>query len=449
MQQMLQPGQTVQTQSGTPCQVDRLLGAGGQGEVYRVNWSGGNFALKWYYCNPSDAQQVKSLQDQRKSLEKLLGPAPSDAFLWPLDIACLPGTHNFGYLMRLREPRFRDLEDLIYNRVKPMPDFRTLATIGLALADNFHKLHCKGLCYRDISFGNAFIDPKTGDVAICDNDNVTEDKSPVCAVLGTQGFMAPEVYCGKLPSERTDLHSLAVLLFRIFLSSHPLKGKRLLNLQLLDEEATQELLGTKPLFIFDPSDRSNEAVDDPEAGKTAKKYWNIYPQFLKEAFTRAFTKGLHDPDNGRLVEDEWRRILSRLRDAIFYCACGIENFYDLDAMRASGGKAGVCWSCKKQLRFPYRVRIDDTVVMLSHVGKLYPHHLDNARSKSYDFTRAVAEVVRHPTDPNIWGLKNCTTEKWVVTVPDGSLSTIEPGRSVILQPNVKVNFGKVEGEIRY
>ena len=443
---MLQPGQTVQTQSGTPCQVDRLLGAGGQGEVYRVNWSGGNFALKWYYCDPTNAKQIRGLEEQRRSLEKLIGPAPSDAFLWPLDIACLPSVQNFGYLMRLREPRFKDLEDLVYGRV--MPDFRTLVTVGLALADNFHKLHCKGLCYRDISFGNAFFDPKTGDVAICDNDNVTEDKCPVCAVWGTPGFMAPEVYCGKLPSKRTDLHSLAVLLFHIFLLSHPLKGKRLLNLQLLDDDALRELLGTNPLFIFDPSDKSNEAVNEPEAGKTAKKYWPIYPQFLRDTFNRAFTEGLHDPENGRVVEGIWRERLSQLRDAIFYCACGKENFYDFEAMKASGGKAGECWSCHKQLRFPYRIRIGDAVVMLSHVGKLYPHHLDKARSKNYDFTRAVAEVVRHPTDPNIWGLKNCTTENWVATI-EGTNSLIVPGKSVVLQPNVKVNFGKVEGEIRY
>jgi hypothetical protein len=87
--------------------------------------------------------------------------------------------------------------------------------------------------------------------------------------------------------------------------------------------------------------------------------------------------------------------------------------------------------------------------MLSHVGKLYPHHVDNARSKNYDFTRAVAEVVRHPTDPNVWGLKNCTSENWIATTPDGSLNEIQPGKSVVFQPKVKVNFGKVEGDVNY
>jgi hypothetical protein len=86
-------------------------------------------------------------------------------------------------------------------------------------------------------------------------------------------------------------------------------------------------------------------------------------------------------------------------------------------------------------------------VMLPHDGRLYPHHLDPA--KDFDFAGASAEVGTHPADPNVWGLKNCTGEKWGATMPDGSVKDIEPGRSVRLADKTKVNFGKVEGEIRY
>jgi serine/threonine protein kinase len=455
MSELLKSGQVVQSQSGQPCRVEKLLGSGGQGEVYKVNWAGGPYALKWYYPETATAEQ-------RAILEKLLGGGqykqPSEAFLWPLDIACNPGVSGFGYIMRLREPRFKSLLDLMTNRIDPT--FRTLATAGLELADSFYLLHMQGLCYRDISFGNAFFDAQSGEVLICDNDNVAENRSGKGGILGTPDFMAPEIVRGAAPPSReTDRFSLAVLLFYIFFISHPLKGRKILSIRSWDSPAREKVFGTEPIFIFDPNDKSNEAVDkseDPlmEAGHWARVYWKIFPQFFRDAFTKAFTEGIRDPEQGRVQEGEWREVLSSLRDSIYYCpACskiGTENFYDAAAVKASGGKPGTCWSCKRELRLPFRIRIGNSVVMLTHEGKLYKHHLDNARAKDYDFTKPAAEVVRHPTDPNIWGLKNCTTEKWVATMPDGkTVKDVEPGRSVPLATNTKVNFGKVEGEIHY
>ena len=277
------------------------------------------------------------------------------------------------------------------------PRFRELVTVGLGLADSFFKLHAKGLCYRDISFGNAFFDPKTGEILICDNDNVTENRSPRVSVLGTPDFMAPEIVRGEaLPSRQTDLFSLAVLLFYIFHIQHPLVGKKILAIRSWDLAARTKLLGNEPVFIFDPQDKSNEAVDrsvDPlgEAGANALVYWTIFPKFLRDTFTQSFTTGLRDAEHGRITEGEWRRVLSQLRDSIFYCGpCNSENFYDPDAIKATGGKPGNCWKCGKELRLPFRIRIEKSIIMLPHDGKLFPHHL--GLSKDYVFSKAASEV---------------------------------------------------------
>ena len=256
MNELLKTGQVVQTEiSGQPCMVEKFLGGGGQGEVYQAQWAGGSFALKWYYPQTATTDQREALNNLVKDQQ-----SPSEAFLWPLDMAFAPGVPGFGYIMRLREPRFKGLLDLMNNRIDPK--FRVLVTVGLGLADSFFKLHAKGLCYRDISFGNAFFDPESGEVAICDNDNVTTNRSPKVSVLGTPEFMAPEIVRREaLPSRQTDWYSLSVLLFFIFHIHHPLKGKRVLSIHCWDLPSQEKILGTEPLFIFDPDDPSNRAVD--------------------------------------------------------------------------------------------------------------------------------------------------------------------------------------------
>ena len=204
--------------------------------------------------------------------------------------------------MALREPRFKGMVDLVTRRVEP--SLLTLATIGFELAHSYLQLHAKGLCYRDISFGNVFFDADTGEVRICDNDNVDIDGQPG-AIGGTARFMAPELVRGEAaPSTQTDLFSLAVLLFYLLMNHHPLEGAKEAAIRCFDLPAMTKLYGTEPLFIFDPYDGSNRPM--PGFHDNALAFWPIYPEFLHKLFTRAFTDGLRDPANGRVRESEWR-----------------------------------------------------------------------------------------------------------------------------------------------
>jgi DNA-binding helix-hairpin-helix protein with protein kinase domain len=438
MNQLLTPGQTVQTEaSGLPCVVEEFLGGGGQGEVYRAALAGRAVALKWYLPAAATAEQRVALELLAKK-----GP-PTDCFLWPLELASAPGVPGFGYVMPLREPRYRGIVDLMKRRVEPA--FRALATAGLDLADSYLQLHARGFCYRDISFGNVFFDPDTGEVLICDNDNVAVDGSAASGVLGTPRFMAPEVVRGEaLPSTQTDLYSLAVLLFYLLMVHHPLEGAKEAAIRCLDLPAMTRLYGTEPVFIFDPQDGSNRPVSG--CHDNALAFWPIYPRFIRDLFTRAFTDGIRDPQNGRVRESEWRAAMVRLRDSLLYCAgCGAENFYDPDRLRMPGSQPAACWACGGLLQLPPRIRVGRSVVVLNHDTRLFPHHVDDQRL--YDFSRPVAAVSRHPQDPALWGLQNVSAEKWVISAADG-VKDVAPGRNVTLAPGVRINFGRVEGEVR-
>ncbi|RIK44867.1 MAG: serine/threonine protein kinase, partial [Chloroflexi bacterium] len=95
--------------------VEQFLGGGGQGEVYRVTLQDQPLALKWFF--PHYLRQDNRL---RERLERAIQTgAPSDRFLWPMELVNAPGTAGIGYLMALREPRFKGMADLVTRRVEP------------------------------------------------------------------------------------------------------------------------------------------------------------------------------------------------------------------------------------------------------------------------------------------------------------------------------------------
>ena len=414
--------------SGRECVVGRMLGEGGEGQVYETTLAGdpSSYALKWYH--PEQATDAR-----RQALGRLIdiGP-PDDRFLWPLELAYRPGTAEFGYLMLLRPSRFHGLGEYLARRVTA--EFRELALAAIQLAHGFLQLHAKGLCYRDISYGNAFFDPDSGDVLICDNDNVGID-GEATLVMGTPYFMAPEIVRREaMPSANTDRFSLAVLLFYLFMLDHPLLGQAE-----SDEPALVDLFGVKPTFIFDPDDPSNRPVEGVH--RNALFFWPLYPTYLRALFTRSFTAGLADPVNGRVRESEWRRAFARLYDSVVPCkSCGTQNFLD-----HARDDAWTCCNleCGRPVPAPPRLLVGQHEVALAGGTRLYPHHLGG---RLYDFSDPIAVVVEHETY-DLTGLTNTSQRTWSVVSPDGRTATVGPLATVSIAPDLQIDFGTGQGVI--
>ncbi|MFC7480492.1 hypothetical protein ACFQX7_11170 [Luedemannella flava] len=208
--------------TGEPLEVGERVGEGAQGVVHRaVLGSGTSLALKWYRRTTDSPAQRSAIKDLTSR------PCPHPTFLWPIDTVTSPTIGGFGYVMPWMDKRFTTFAQVV-NDPQPL-GLQTKARIGRKLAEAFGALHAAGLCYRDINFGNLWVDPLRGDIAILDNDNVGIDDGHV-AVWGVLRFMAPEVIRReKKPSTTTDLHSLAVLLFYLLMHGHPLDGRRVEN----------------------------------------------------------------------------------------------------------------------------------------------------------------------------------------------------------------------------
>ncbi len=432
---MLTVGQQITLDvSGRTARVERLIGEGGQGTVYEASIEGepSNLALKWYFPHTGTS-------GQRSSIEGLIRRgSPSQRFLWPTELVELPGEAAFGYLMPLRPEGHETLSSLLKGRIDAHVSVRT--TLCRDLARSFLNLHSQGLCYRDISFGNIFLDPVSGLPLICDNDNVAIDDGSPSPVLGTRKFMAPEIVRGEAqPSTVTDLWSLAVLLFYILVVGHPLLGRRERDYPCWDEQAELAMFGHDPVFLFDPDSDVNRP--DPLHDRGVFINWQKLPLYIRELFTRAFTDGIADPLAGRVAESVWQRAMARLEDSIVVCQrCGADLFYDPDDAELA------CWSCRAPTPRPMRLLFPDgRWVAVSDRTRIWDHHV--ARLPNYEFQQPVAEVTEHPGRQGVWGLRNVSDQPWHAKPPEGNVVEVEPHRTFALIPGSVFRFGETRAEL--
>ena len=405
-----------------PLQILRGLGGGTQGQVYAVAVDGEALALKWYLpaCIARDPGLAGRL---RQSIG--LG-APNNDFLWPLALLEPSAASRtlirhpeagFGYLMALRPPGF--LGAHLHAGGELEISLQNVLRACFFLADGFHQLHLKGLCYKDISLGNLFLEPASGRILICDNDNVDIDGRDPGSVLGTPGFMAPEVLLRRArPSAGSDLFSLAVLIFRLLTRHDPFRGRRELAIRCLDEPARRRLYGEEPLFIFDPDDERNRP--DPEEHAAALITWPIYPPALQALFLQTFGPGLHQPQR-RALTGQWTQALARCLDQRQLCPhCGQETF-------PAPEQPGRCWSCGGALPRPLQLQAPNGRLSASAGNCLYRHHLDPLAA--IDLHQPLARLDAHPSDPSLLGLKNLSQEAWMADLSDGRTMVLEPGRT--------------------
>lgn len=430
----LSSGQKVTTVNGATIIIDRPLGEGTQGIVYRAEVNGEPYALKWYY-------PAFSTQEQQRMLEMLIRKGtPNEYFLWPLDLVT---DNGLGYLMPLRPSEYKSLTDLVGGKLNPT--FFNLVTGCFELVNNFMALHSGGYSYGDISFGNIFLNENTGEILICDNDNVSVNKDYLGSVLGTPKFMAPEIVRGQaVPSTDTDQFSLSVLLFCLLFRDHPFDGQLELDIHCMDEPAMRKLYGN-PVYIFSSSDSSNRPV--PGIHDSALVYYPIYPVKIKQLFEKAFTEGL-DPLN-RIQETQWKQEFIALRDSIVLCShCGKENFYDVYKIKHQEKLS--CWCCQHELYIPPRIKIGQNIVILNRNTNLYPHHL---KGQLYNFSAPLAKISQHPSDKNRWGLTNLSQDVWHIKKENGKILDVPKGKNVPIANGLIVEFGevyskKIIGEIR-
>ena len=415
------------------------IGEGGQGIVYKVAFRNGEYALKWY--SHGVGKDSKAFYENLKYNVK--NGTPANTFLWPLAVTNIDANGCFGYVMNLRPKEFVDFPKIL-NAKANFASIDAIINAALKICASFKVLHGNGLSYQDLNDGNFFINTTTGDVLICDNDNVTSNTNNL-GIKGKFGYMAPEIVCPdntNLPDKYSDRFSLAIVLFLLLFRDHPLKGLRD-DGDDISGESDLNLFCYTPIFIFDPKDASNRPK--PGIHVNAQKFWDFYPPFIKEAFIKSFDKKVMkangEDKEDRLRESEWCKEFIWLKNSLMICPeCKQETFFPMKH------KTGVCLRCKKEIHRPpvlVLIKKREITIPLYENAKIYIHEV-NEQESDYtpeNITKVIGVVVRNKKDPNIYGIKNLSDFPWYRRTPGGKDITCNPGDGVVIAENNTIKFG--------
>ena len=417
----LTPGSKVDLTIGGQATVIKELGRGGQGIVYLVDLCGQKMALKWY-LNPLGDKFYKNLEKNIQS------GAPSDAFIWP-EYLTLKTKGYYGYIMKLRPANYFEFGNFLLAK-KNFKSFDAMLAAAMKICDGFMMLHRFGFSYQDLNDGNFFIDPATGDVLICDNDNVMP-QGEKSGIMGKARYMAPEVVAGGIPDKYSDRFSLSVILFMLFFANHPFEGAKVVACPCMTEKFEKKFYGSEALFIYDPTDKTNLPVRGVH--QNVIRRWPVFPTILKETFVQQFSQDKLKNPTTRMIEQEWQKLIAKVRDSLVICpSCDEETFLNLTTCNCK------CMNCSRDVATDKYVKIGTRSLILTPNTKLY---IDNDNL-------ADALVVSNPHDKSMLLIQNISNQKWTAETPSGKVKEVEPKGFMPVKAGIKISFSNVsKGEI--
>ena len=364
---------TLLRSSGGRVRVIEYITSGGQGEVYKVELGASLYAMKYYHKRLSTRANKENVAKLIKSKKK------STTFAWPLYL--VENGERFGYIMELIPEGYHNISEWIGGRFDTTLEALIKACIDIS--GGFQLLHREQLSYKDISPSNVYFNKYSGKALIIDNDNITKNLDGT-GIIGTPSYMAPELLAKEKrdPSRITDLHSLATLLFQMMFIEHPLHGKKEYNIDYQRENLkdVRDYLYSpnNAQFIFEDSTNLDRYIEPMvESHQNARTLWEMYPEYIRALFIRAFTLGIKEPHQ-RPTAEEFKEAFTRLLASLYTCpSCGMPHFYDHEVFCRQTNGTPKCKRCGKSTFYP-RIKIGENVVVLSDGEILYSSYFDSS-----------------------------------------------------------------------
>ncbi|MDC0723139.1 serine/threonine-protein kinase [Nannocystis bainbridge] len=201
------------------------LGKGGMAAVYRAvdRQSGMEYAIKFLDRRfTADPDMGRRCQREARTMAEIESRHVPRAFL----VGTTPENEIYFVMEFLRG---RDLDQLL-TREGPLP-WRRAAGVGLQLCEALAAAHARNIIHRDVKPSNCFLVEggdagddlvKLIDFGIAKDLDASGEQTGLGLVLGTPGYVAPELLAGESrASPTTDVYGLGVTLYKLMTGRLP------------------------------------------------------------------------------------------------------------------------------------------------------------------------------------------------------------------------------------
>lgn len=234
----------LRDENGSAYELDKSLGAGGQGVVFLA--TNNRYAIKFRgqqdagIVAPSENKgeaavapsgDEKAYDKYAKKIRKLIAIenlVDIDCVAFPIALLERP---NCGYVMRFMEGMV-SLSSMVNEKKTFISSHKTNGSLHKRfkvlkkLAETLLKMHGNGLIYGDLSPNNIFVSEaaKDSETWLIDADNITYENRSKKAI-GTPGYRAPEICLGACANSiKSDMYSFALIAFEYLTGNKPFEA---------------------------------------------------------------------------------------------------------------------------------------------------------------------------------------------------------------------------------
>eukprot|EP00029_Vermamoeba_vermiformis_P011934 TRINITY_DN673_c0_g1_i1.p1 TRINITY_DN673_c0_g1~~TRINITY_DN673_c0_g1_i1.p1 ORF type:complete len:786 (+),score=10.78 TRINITY_DN673_c0_g1_i1:62-2419(+) len=193
------------------------LGEGSFGEIFKGKWNGQNIALKKLKSTILDLSGINGVLEEAKTLISLR----HKHIVLSMGVTTNPETNEILIVMEYMKNR--SLDDLLFKDRLTLSRSEVVQ-LALDIAKGLNYLHCltPKIIHRDLKSANVLLyhDKKRAKVSDFGTARFLHSSSAANTVIGTFGFIAPEVLQESPYTEKADVYSFGALLFEMMTNTH-------------------------------------------------------------------------------------------------------------------------------------------------------------------------------------------------------------------------------------
>ena len=340
-------------------------------------------------------RNLKELGESNKELRKRMS--------LPIEIL---GGDNLGYVMKnladweslkkYLDPGDQDFKEWYGKRYTLNRRYNLIAGIF----ETLREIHINGLIFTDLSPNNILvkITPNGYKVFFIDTDNLRARNDSYSGVLGTPGYIAPEIYRNEIPTQiggheatsngvpvkdilskvgkisvDSDIFSAAVIAFQMLTLHHPFVGDEIDAGSPEDEERAHRI---QTDYIF------KEGTSNRSTAHLVPAFEQLTTPEIRELFRRTFVDGIEEPAL-RPSDQEFHEAFLAAKDNMVVCPrCKFTTVYS---------KVGtLCLGCDEPLG-PFPVLSINQSFYRAHPGSetVSEDESEDTECKKYPISRIV------------------------------------------------------------